>query len=108
MKNKMKSKLLKAITTFTSVSTAASAAMIQAGAVAAPAGTDTSSYNTISDIVFWIVWVALGAMALPCLFDLVKGQTEDDMRKRNSGIIGLVVAGACIGVSAVIKNVAFG
>ena len=75
---------------------------------AAPDGVDTSSMNTVIEVIFWIIRVAIGACTLaPGILHIAQGSSNQDERLRNSGIMSCVVGVACIGGLEVIKNVAF-
>lgn len=103
-----KKKLAKVAIATNTVLTSVSVAMMSASAAnAAPAGVDAASYNTVVNIVYWIVVAAIGAASLPGIQGIVKGQTDDDMRQRNSGIVSVVVAGCCVGAATAIKNICF-
>lgn len=87
--------------------TLASNMMSASAANSAPNGVDTTSYNTVVNLVMWIVIAGIGAAALPGIQSIVKGQTDNDMRERNAGIVAVVVAGCCIAGVAVIRNLCF-
>lgn len=75
---------------------------------AAPAGVDTTAMNVITEIIFWIVRVAIGACTfLPGIINISEGSSNQDERLRNSGIRTCVIGGACIVGLEVIKNIAF-
>ena len=77
-------------------------------ASAVPSGVDTTSYNGLLDIVFWVATIAIAAAGgIPSLIKLVQGQASEDDRGRNAGIAGLVVTGAVIGAAAAIKTLLF-
>lgn len=104
VKSKSTKLIFTAYTTFAMISSS----LIPASATnAAPSGVDSADYQTIVNIVFWIVVAAIGAAALPALQSIVKGQTDGDDRQRNSGIVACVVAGCCIGAATAIKNICF-
>ena len=106
--NNVKKVILKAaVTANTALCTLCCTMMSASAANSAPNGVDSNSYNTIIDIVMWIVIAAIGAAAIPALQGIVKGQTDNDMRERNSGIVGVVVAGCCIAAATVIRNICF-
>ena len=75
---------------------------------AAPDGVDTTSMNVITEIIFWIVRVAIGGCTfIPGILHIAEGSSNQDERLRNSGIRTCVIGGACIGGLEVIKNIAF-
>lgn len=75
---------------------------------APPTGVDVSSMNTVVDVIFWIVRVAIGACTLvPGVLHIAQGASNQDDRLKNSGIMSCVVGVACIGALEVIKGVAF-
>lgn len=77
-------------------------------ALAAPAGVDTSSMDTVIEVIFWIVRVAIGACTLvPGVLHIAQGASNQDDRLKNSGIMSCVVGVACIAALEVIKGVAF-
>lgn len=69
----------------------------------APEGVDMSATNTIINIVYWIVCVAIGAGCLPSIQNISQGVQDNDVRQRNSGIVGVAVGAACIGALSAIK-----
>ena len=119
MKNNVKtiktnkpSKASKLATYRKSVITSALAAMLIASstisALAAPDGVDVSSMSTVTNVIFWIVRVAIGACTLvPGILHIAQGSSNQDDRLKNSGIMACVVGVACIGALEVIKGVAF-
>lgn len=109
MKNNVKlTKLAKTITTLNVALITATSAISSVGAApAAPAGADTEAYNTIVGVVFWLVWIILGGIALPGIIGIARGIADDDIRQRNSGIVATIACAAAIGVSAVIKTAVF-
>lgn len=76
--------------------------------LAAPDGVDVSSMSSVTNVIFWIVRVAIGACTLvPGLYLIAQGVSNEDNRTRNSGITSCVVGVACIAGLEVIKGVAF-
>lgn len=105
MKN-FKSKIKK--TVFVSLSTlnVVGASVLSAGAV--PAGVDTSSYNALVEIIFWVAAIAIAAAgAIPSIIKITQGQADEDPRGRNAGIAGLAITGACVGALFAIKTLLF-
>lgn len=75
---------------------------------APPPGVDTTSYQGLVDIVFWVVTIAIAAAGgISSLIKLVQGQADEDPRGRNAGISGLVITGAVIGGAAAVKILLF-
>lgn len=75
---------------------------------AAPAGVDSSSYNALLDIIFWVAGIAVAAAGgIPSIIKIVQGQADEDPRGRNAGIAGLVITGACCGALFAIKSILF-
>lgn len=110
MKNKNQKKMNKntgklAITLFTL--TMATMAM-GLSASATPAGADTSAMNSMLDVVFWIVRILIGAIGgIPAFVKIVQGQTDEDPRTRNSGIVALVITAVLIGAISIIRTTFF-
>lgn len=96
----------KAVITSSLVATLVASSTISA--LAAPAGVDVSSMSTVTDVIFWIVRVAIGACTLvPGILHIAQGVSNQDDRLKGSGITSCVVGVACIGALEVIKGVAF-
>lgn len=75
---------------------------------AAPTGVDTSSYNSLVEIIFWVAGIAVAAAGgIPSVIKIVQGQADEDPRGRNAGIAGLVITGACVGALFAIKTILF-
>lgn len=72
-------------------------------APATPEGVDTTSYDTIINIVFWIVCISIGAGCLPSVQNISQGVQDNDPRQRNQGVVGVVVGAACIGATTAIR-----
>lgn len=106
--SKTKKVAVKTTITFNVLLCTLSTTMMSASAANnAPSGVDTTSYNLVVDIVMWIVIAAIGASAVPGLQSIVKGQTDNDVRERNSGIVSVIVAGCCICAAAVLRTLCF-
>lgn len=73
----------------------------------APAGASSSEFNSVVNVVFWILEGAMAIYAGVSLFHIVKGVNDQDPRTRNEGIVGLIIAALCIGGAAAIKNIFF-
>lgn len=68
-----------------------------------PAGVDTTTMDTLITIVFWVIRIMVLAPAIPSIQKISEGQSNEDARTRNSGIIGLIVAGACFAATFAIE-----
>lgn len=103
----IKKKAQKKIVAVSSVLTTIAAGMTTAFA-APPSGVNTQQTNKVIDIVVWIGIIAIGAAgAIPSLIKLVEGQTNEDVRGRNSGIAGLAVTAAVVGAIYAVKAIFF-
>lgn len=103
----IKTKTQRKLVTVSAVLTTISAGMTTVFA-AAPTGVNTQQTNKVIDIVVWIGIVAIGAAgAIPSLIKLVEGQTNEDVRGRNSGIAGLAVTAAVVGAIYAVKAIFF-
>lgn len=75
---------------------------------APPRGVDTTAYNGLVDIIFWVAVIAIAAAGgIPSLIKLVQGQADEDPRGRNAGIAGLVITGAVIGAATAVRTLLF-
>lgn len=75
---------------------------------AAPEGVDLTSYNSIIDIVFWIVGIAVGAAGvIPGLHKIAEGNANEDSRGRNAGISSLIIGVACFVAVMAVKDILF-
>lgn len=102
MKTKTQQKLVAASAVLTTISAGMTTAF------AAPTGVTTTQTNKVIDILVWIGIIAIGACgAIPSLIKLVEGQTNEDVRGRNSGIAGLAVTAATVGAIYAIKAIFF-
>lgn len=103
----IKKKAQKNIVTAYAVLTTIAAGMTTAFA-APPSGVNQQQTNRVMDIVVWIAIIAIGAAgAIPSLIKLVEGQTNEDVRGRNSGIAGLAVTAAVVGAIYAVKAIFF-
>lgn len=68
-----------------------------------PAGVDTTTMDTLITIVFWVIRIMVLAPAIPSIQKISDGQSNEDARTRNSGIIGLIVSGACFAATFAIE-----
>lgn len=73
----------------------------------APAGVDTSSYDSLLDIIFWAVAILIAACAcIPGFKAMAEGQANEDKRGFNAGltavIAGVVCAAGCIAIRALL------
>lgn len=81
---------------------------MQSYSAAPPSGVDSSSYNSLVDIIFWIAGIAVAAAGgIPSIIKIVQGQADEDPRGRNAGIAGAVITGACVGALVAIKAILF-
>lgn len=100
---KIKKKAVAASVGLSTISAGLTSAM-----AAAPAGVNTTQTSQVINIVVWIATIAIGATgAIPSVIKLVEGQTNEDVRGRNSGIAGLAVTAAAIGAVWAIKTIFF-
>ncbi len=77
-------------------------------ATAVPPNVDTTQTDQIANIIVWVLAIAIGAGGgLPSLVKIVEGQTNEDVRGRNSGIAGLCVTAACVGAVVAVKAIFF-
>ena len=73
-----------------------------------PSNVDTTQTDQIANIIVWVLAIAIGAGGgLPSLVKIVEGQTNEDVRGRNSGIAGLCVTAACVGAVVAVKAIFF-
>ena len=71
----------------------------------APSGVQTSTMNGLSNIIWWVVRVAVLAIGgIPAIIKIVQGQADENPRDRNAGIATLVVTAAVFGASFAIQN----
>lgn len=73
----------------------------------APGGVDTSSYDSLLDIIFWAVAILIAACAcIPGFKAMAEGQANEDKRGFNAGltavIAGVVCAAGCIAIRAIL------
>lgn len=73
------------------------------GGVTAPSGVDTTTMDTLITIVFWVIRIMVLAPAVPSIQKISEGQSNEDARTRNAGIIGLIVSGACFAATFAIE-----
>ena len=73
-----------------------------------PPNVNTTQTDQIANIIVWVLAIAIGAGGgLPSLVKIVEGQTNEDVRGRNSGIAGLCVTAACVGAVVAVKAIFF-
>lgn len=102
----VRKKIKKAI--ITSSATLNTIALSLVTANAAPEGVDMTSYNSIIDIVFWIVSIAVGAAGvIPGLHKIAEGNANEDTRGRNAGISSLIIGIACFVAVMAVKDILF-
>lgn len=72
---------------------------------AAPDGVKTGTMSTLVGVVFWIIRIAILIIGGgPSLIKIVQGQTDENPRDRNAGIVGLVVTGAAFAATFVVQG----
>lgn len=75
------------------------------GENANPDGVKTSTMSTLVGVVFWIIRIAILIIGGgPSLIKIVQGQTDENPRDRNAGIVGLVVTGAAFAATFVVQG----
>ena len=71
----------------------------------APTGVSTTTMNGLSDIIWWLVRVAVLAIGgIPAVIKIVQGQADENPRDRNAGIATLVITAAVFGATFAIQN----
>lgn len=71
----------------------------------APSGVQTTTMNGLSDIIWWLVRVAVLAIGgIPAVIKIVQGQSDENPRDRNAGIATLVITAAVFGATFAIQN----
>lgn len=104
---KLREKIQKAVIS-ASVGVSTLSAGLTSAMAAAPSGVSATQTNKVIDIVVWIGIIAIGsAGAIPAVIKIVEGQSNEDVRGRNSGIAGLAVTAAAVGAMAAIKTIFF-
>ena len=70
----------------------------------APSGVQTTTMNGLSDIIWWLVRVAVLAIGgIPAVIKIVQGQADENPRDRNAGIATLVITAAVFGATFAIQ-----
>ncbi len=99
-------------TVFTISLAASTTAMSMTNSLAAPSvpnGVQTTETSQVVNIVVWIAVIAIAAVGgFPSVVKIVEGQSNEDVRGRNSGIAGLCVTAAAAGSVYAIKKIFFG
>lgn len=72
---------------------------------AAPEGVKTDTMNSLADIIWWVVRIAVVGAAIPSVIKIVQGQADGDARERNSGIATVLIAAAIFGATFAIETV---
>lgn len=71
-----------------------------------PQGADTSTMNSLIDVVLWVVRGAvLFIGGVPSLIKIVQGHQNQDERERNGGIVGVAIAGIIVAATFAIKPI---
>jgi hypothetical protein len=69
-----------------------------------PEGVNTTSMNTLSNIVWWVVRIAVAAIVgIPGIIKTAQGISNEDNRERNMGLAQILIGGALIGATFAIK-----
>ncbi len=69
-------------------------------ASAAPAGVDLSTFNTLFDIILWIVRVAIIGYSIPAGFvKIIDGRSQERPSEVNAGIVTLIICGSVFGAT---------
>lgn len=72
----------------------------------APAGVKTDTMNSLSDIIWWIVRIAVAAIGgIPAIIKIVQGQSDENPRDRNAGIATLLITAAGFGATFAIETI---
>lgn len=75
-----------------------------AEAASVPSNIDTTAYDTLVSIVFWVVRIAVLAISVvPSIIKIAQGQANEDVRERNGGIALFVIGGALFGITFAIE-----
>lgn len=74
-------------------------------ASAAPAGVDTSTLDTLVEIILWIARVAIIAYSIPAGFlKVVDGRSQERPSEVNAGLVTIVICGACFAATFAIPS----
>lgn len=69
-----------------------------------PEGVDTTSMNVLSNIIWWLVRIAVAAIAgIPGIIKTAQGISNEDNRERNMGLVQILIGGALIGATVAIR-----
>ncbi len=72
----------------------------------APSGADTSTFNSLLDIILWVVRGAVLIIGVvPALIKIVQGQADENTRDRNNGIAAIAISGIIIAATFAIKPI---
>lgn len=103
VKKKLKKGAIIALVTLNTLGVSVSSA-----SAAPPAGVDTTSYNSLVDIIFWVAGIAVAAAGgIPSVIKISQGQADEDPRGRNAGLAGLAITGACVAALIAIRTILF-
>lgn len=77
-----------------------------AATTSTPSGADTSTFNSLLDIVLWVVRGAVLIIGIiPALIKIVQGQSDENTRDRNNGITSIVISGLILAATFAIKPI---
>lgn len=72
----------------------------------APAGVQTTTMSSLSNIIWWLVRIAVAAIGgIPAVIKIVQGQSDENPRDRNAGIATLLITAACFGATFAIESI---
>ena len=97
------------VTTFAAVILVISSMCVFAageGDNSAPAGVQTTTMSSLSNIIWWLVRIAVAAIGgIPAVIKIVQGQSDENPRDRNAGIATLLITAACFGATFAIESI---
>lgn len=109
-KQKMKKNMTKAMFSLMSVAMLANSVMLTvfaADAVNENTNADITTTGTMDKMVALVFWIIRGVILIsgggPALIKIVQGQTDENPRDRNAGIVALVITGVVFAASFVIE-----
>ena len=93
------------VVAMSSVMVFATAATAATADNSAPANVQTTTMNGLSNIIWWLVRVAVMAIGgIPAVIKIVQGQSDENARDRNAGIATLVITAAVFGATFAIQS----